>query len=518
MKLKQLSKILFSIGLVGAALGASFLPATAQAPTDVRVALVIGNAAYAGDAALVNPSNDARAMAQTLRGLGFNVVELVNGNKAQMMAAIEKARESLRGKNAIGMLYYAGHGLQLDWRNFMVPVDAKLARASDVPTQTIDLDSVVSAFKQAGNRMNIVILDACRDNPFASSGSGKGLAQLDAPPGTFLAYATAPGNVAEDGEVVANGQGNGLYTGFLLQELKKPQAKIEDVFKRVRFNVRQKSNGRQIPWESTSLEDDFYFSTGFKPTQTMSEQEKDKQFAIEKADWDKIKDSDSVNDFYVFLQKFPTGNISSMAQHKVNKLQKDQTIVVADQKGLTGRSFFNSAKNGDVFRFEVKDGVSGASKGFATITMKQIGDDLFQGTSDNRSVWGGAVIDGSGSLVADGGGAKFDPPMVVVPGGDLKVGNKDESRSVRYDPSGSSSWVQSSSKVTGRERIKTAFGEIETFRMEWVQKNQNGNIVKNTMWYDPEWVYAVRFSREITLSNGTINRTVREMVERRRGS
>ena len=518
MKLKQHNKILFSIGLLSAAFGSSLLPATAQAPTDVRVALVIGNAAYAGDAALVNPSNDAREMAQILRELGFTVVEVVNGNKAQMVAAIEKSRESLRGKNAIGMLYYAGHGLQLDWRNFMVPIDAKLARASDVPTQTIDIDSVLNVFKQAGNRMNIVILDACRDNPFASSGSGKGLAQLDAPTGTFLAYATAPGNVAEDGEVVSNGQGNGLYTGFLLQELKKPQAKIEDVFKRVRFHVRQKSSGRQIPWESTSLEDDFYFSTGFKPTQTVSEQAKDIQFAIEKAEWDKIKDSTAVNDFYAFLQKFPTGNITSMAQHKLEKLQKDQTIVVADQKGLKGRSFFNSAKNGDVFRFEVKDGVSSASRGFATITMKQIGDDLFQGTSDNRSVWPGAVVDGSGSLVADGSGAKFDPPMSLVPGGDLKVGSKDESRSIRYDPNGSTSWIQSNSKVTGRERIKTAFGEIETFRMEWVQKQQNGTIIKNILWYDPEWVYAVRFSREVTLANGSINRTVREMVERRRGS
>jgi hypothetical protein len=361
-------------------------------------------------------------------------------------------------------------------------------------------------------------LDACRDNPFSSSGSGKGLAQLDAPSGTFLAYATAPGNVAEDGEVVANGQGNGLYTGFLLQELKKPQAKIEDVFKRVRFNVRQKSNGRQIPWESTSLEDDFYFNASYKPQQATSEQEKEKQFAIEKAEWDKIKDSNSANDFYTFLQKFPTGSISSIAQHRVEKLQKDQTVVVADKQGLKGRSFFNSARNGDVFRFEVKDGVSGASRGFATITMKQLGDDLFQGASDNPRVWPGATIDGSGSLVADATGARFDPPMVIVPGGDLKVGNKDQSRSVRFDTSGSSSWVESSSKVTGRERIKTAFGEIETFRMEWVQKQESGNIVKNTIWYDPEWVYAVRFSREITLANGAISRTVREMVERRRGS
>lgn len=237
---------------------------SAQAPLDVRVALIIGNSAYAGNMALVNPANDAKAMADVLKRLGFTVIELRDGNKAQMAAAITQVSNSLKGKQGVGMLYYAGHGLQLDWRNYMVPVDANLKSAADVPGQTIDLSSVVDIFKAAGNRMNIVVLDACRDNPFGgNTSSAKGLAQLDAPPSTFLAYATAPGNVAEDGDVKS---GNGLYTQFLLQELKRPTAKIEDVFKRVRLNVRKQSNGRQIPWESTSLEDDFFFNDGVKYT------------------------------------------------------------------------------------------------------------------------------------------------------------------------------------------------------------------------------------------------------------
>jgi uncharacterized caspase-like protein len=237
---------------------------SAQAPLDVRVALIIGNSAYAGNMALINPANDAKAMADVLKRLGFTVVELRDGNKAQMSAAIAQVSNSLKGKQGVGMLYYAGHGLQLDWRNYMVPVDANLKTAADVAGQTIDLSSVVDIFKAAGNRMNIVVLDACRDNPFGgNTSSAKGLAQLDAPPSTFLAYATAPGNVAEDGDVKS---GNGLYTQFLLQELKRPTAKIEDVFKRVRLNVRKQSNGRQIPWESTSLEDDFFFNDGVKYT------------------------------------------------------------------------------------------------------------------------------------------------------------------------------------------------------------------------------------------------------------
>jgi len=250
--------------------------ASAQAPLDIRVALVIGNAAYEGAGALVNPVNDAHAMADTLKHLGFSVVELRDGGKSQMNEAIDTVRKSLNGKQGVGMLYYAGHGLQLDWHNYLVPVDAKLLRAVDVPTQAVDVNAVINAFKSAGNRMNIVVLDACRDNPFAGTGAGKGLAQQDAPPGTFLAYATAPGNVAEDGDAKsADGQsGNGLYTQYLLLELRKPIAKIEDVFKRVRLNVRQRSQGRQIPWESTSLEDDFYFNDGSWYTQKPEELER----------------------------------------------------------------------------------------------------------------------------------------------------------------------------------------------------------------------------------------------------
>lgn len=234
----------------------------AQAPLDVRVALVIGNAAYVNIPALGNSTNDAKSMANILRKLGFQVVEVVDGSKAQMEQAIQNLQALLKGKQAVAMLYYAGHGLQLDWHNYMVPVDVKLKQASDVPKQTVDIEAVLSSFKNATTRMNIIVLDACRDNPFSDKASGKGLAQLDAPVGTFLAFATAPGNVAEDGD---QDSGNGLFTQFLLKELQKP-ARIEDVFKRVRLQVRQKSQGRQIPWDSSSLEDDFSFNDGHQHT------------------------------------------------------------------------------------------------------------------------------------------------------------------------------------------------------------------------------------------------------------
>ena len=234
--------------------------ARAQAPVDLRVALVVGNAAY-HEAPLVTPANDAKAMSDTLRGLGFIVVEARDASRLEMEAALVQARDAMKGGNAVGMLYYSGHAMQLGWHNYTVPLDAKFSGPQDVPATAIDVQRVVDAFKSSGNRMNIFVLDACRENSFGASASGRGLAQMDAPPDTLLAYSAAPGEVADDGDA---GDGNGLYARHLLRELKQPGAKIEDVFKRVRFQVRRQSQGRQVPWESTSLESDFYFDPEFR--------------------------------------------------------------------------------------------------------------------------------------------------------------------------------------------------------------------------------------------------------------
>ena len=247
-------------------------------------------------------------------------MELRDASKEQMVAAVSRMQDALRGKSAIGMLYYAGHGFQLDWRNYMVSIDAKLTKASEVSAQAVDVKSVIDAFKTDGNRMNIVVLDACRDNPFGEALATKGLAPMDAPADTFLAYATAPGNVAEDGETSGS---NGLYTRYLLQELTRPVARIEDVFKRVRLNVRQQSRGRQIPWESTSLEDDFYFNDDkiVSPVQ-LSSSELARTFAVEKQDWAEISASWNAADFYAFLVKYPKGFLTEQAQFRLDQVQR----------------------------------------------------------------------------------------------------------------------------------------------------------------------------------------------------
>ncbi len=325
--------------LLVAVTSASLLGAAdAQAPVNVRVALVIGNAAYVA-APLLNSTNDALAMARVLKSLGFQVIEVNDASKAQMASVIERTKRALAGKHGVALFYYAGHGMQLDWHNYLIPVDAKLQKAEDVPQQTLDVDAVMSAFKSAETRMNILVLDACRDNPFEAEASGKGLAPLDAPPGTFLAYATAPGNVARDG---TEASGHGLYTQYLVEELEKPGAKIEDVFKRVRTHVRQDSRGRQIPWESTSLEEDFYFggapasivTAPLEPGSLEALARQQTEFEAEKTDWDRIRESSKPDDFFAYLNAHPNGYMSEQAQFRAGP------VAEAGHRGATeeGRS------------------------------------------------------------------------------------------------------------------------------------------------------------------------------------
>ena len=503
-----------SLGLLFAA--GTLLPSIAQAPSEVRIALVIGNAAYPGAAALANPGNDAKAMGETLRGLGFTVVEARDASRAQIIQAISTVRDNLKGRQGTGMLYYAGHGLQLDWRNYMVPVDAKMSKAADVPEQAVDLGQVIDAFKAAGNKMNIVVLDACRDNPFAGTASGKGLAQLDAPPGTFLAYATAPGNVAEDGEAKADS--NGLYTKYLLQELKKPQAKIEDVFKRVRLNVRQQSQGRQIPWESTSLEDDFFFNAGLKPTQKLSDSEKDKAFTTEKADWDKIKDSKNVDDIYAFLQKYPNGNINGLAQGAIELLQSAKTQAVADKDGMVYKSPFQAYREGDKYQFEARDGLTNVVMGRGSITVRKRDENSIEGVSDVAvPTINNAVLTRGGALVRDGGGS-YDPPYSLYPNGELKIGSRATTRTNVTHNNGFKQWMEATSHVVGKETIDTAFGKVQTIKVEVQMQYQNGNRANMTLWLEPDWGYSVRMRREArSARGGAAEITIREMLSRERG-
>ncbi|MDO9095201.1 MAG: caspase family protein [Rubrivivax sp.] len=231
--------------------------ARAAVPTqEPRHALVVGNASYA-TAPLINSANDATAVAKVLERAGFKVDLKLNASQKQLQDAVTAFGDRLKGGGA-GLFYFAGHGVQIKGRNFMMPVGTDIKREDEVPYKAVDVQQVMDKMETAKNRINVVILDACRDNPFARStrsGSG-GLSQVDAPIGSLVAFATAPGSVASDGR-----GSNGLYTQHLLANMERPGLPIEEVFKRVRLGVRLDSNGGQVPWESTSLEGDFYFFT-----------------------------------------------------------------------------------------------------------------------------------------------------------------------------------------------------------------------------------------------------------------
>jgi len=228
-----------------------------DSPQERRIALVIGNGNYPS-APLRNPVNDARAVAEALKACGFQVTKLEDADREAMFGAVREFGTRIM-QGGVGLFYYAGHGMQVKGRNYLIPVRADIRMEDEVPAQALEVDLVLAKMESARNRLNVLILDACRNNPFARSfrSGSAGLAQMDAPVGSYIAFATAPGKTAFDGTGT-----HGLYTQHLLANLRTPGLKVEDVFKRVRAGVLQDTNGGQVPWDSSSMTGDFYFVPG----------------------------------------------------------------------------------------------------------------------------------------------------------------------------------------------------------------------------------------------------------------
>jgi hypothetical protein len=534
-------------------LAAAFASTTvlAQAPVDTRIALVIGNAAYQQAARLANPVNDATSMAATLKILGFEVVQVKDGSLAQMKEAVQSVQARLQSKNGIGVLYYAGHGVQLDFRNFLIPVDANLSKATDVPVQTLDVATVIDAFKAAGNRMNILVLDACRDNPFLVSATAKGLAPIDAPSGTLLAYATAPGNVASDGEVAS---GNGLYTGHLIRELQKPVTRIEDVFKRVRLQVRQDSAGRQIPWESTSLEEDFYFNDGVKHTfrtedlqrvssmasnrgeqlakeaaraqeasakqaaakvledflnnerqrlkglQTALQQSKEadrlKTLPVEQARDEQFRAEKSDWD-QVRLTKNPVDLYAflkkypagSMSELAQFELDRLQQVALKVQLGREGVAPLASGAR----RFYLGDQIEYDITNVMNGRTGRDRDTVTKADDGRVEINDGAeILDQMGSKQKDRYGT-YDPPLLLSPA-ELALGKKWTSSQEVTFSSGQRSLVTTESEVQALEDVTVPAGKFKAFRVA-SRRNMGDLQVAETRWIAPELMWTVRVDR-----------------------
>ncbi|MBV8031508.1 MAG: caspase family protein [Betaproteobacteria bacterium] len=334
---------------------------TAQAPGgERRVALVIGNSAYK-TSPLRNPVNDARAIGKALAATGFKVTVVEDATQTTMRRVIRSFGDELAA-GGIGVFYYAGHGMQVKGKNFLIPVNADIEREDEVEDGAVDANFVLSKMDSAKNALNLVILDACRNNPFARSfrSGAQGLAQMDAPSGTLIAFATAPGSVAADGD----GE-NGLYTKHLLANLARPGLPVEQLFKEVRIGVTRDTKDRQVPWESSSLKGNFFFVPG-EATLSADEQRRQiekqvsERVAAEKAEvqrqmqkviqemlakqradleeelkragapkpagaapdplqmelafWDSIKNSSNPKDFEAYIAQYPKGTFVALAR------------------------------------------------------------------------------------------------------------------------------------------------------------------------------------------------------------
>ena len=421
-----------ALGVLAAAVAATATLA-ASAP-ESRHALVIGNGAFQ-DAPLPNAVNDARDMAQSLTRSGFAVVVLEDVDLVRMARALRDFGDRIT-KGGVGLFYFAGHGLQVKGRNFLVPAGASIEREDEVAFQALDVNAVLEKMDSARNRSNFVILDACRNNPFGKSFrlAAQGLAPMDAPPNTLIAFSTAPGSVASDG----TGR-NGLYTQHVLAQLEVPGLKVEDVFKRARAAVRAASGGAQVPWENTSLETDFYF----------------------RAPPPAAKPASAARALQVAFAK-PSATAPRRAEPP-------------------------SLSPGDRWtyrRIDVSTGESRSSRyEIATIEGREV-----LGVSADRFDTEWAL------LFSKGDGLRFEPraPRMVWP---MALGAEAK---VEYRVLGSKDYpewtVEATIRVVGLERVTVPAGSFDTFRVEvsgrYHQTRANGRsgsgTFKNVYWYSPE--------------------------------
>lgn len=238
-----------------------------------RVALVIGNSAYRAVSPLPNAESDAKRMTELLGSAGFEVISKPDLSQDDLRKTIGEFAGKLAasGPDTVALVFYAGHGIQVDGENFLVPVDVDPKREADIPLQAVRLNDLLNTLNSVPNKMRIVMLDACRNNPFPAINqtTGRGLAMVDTKsgaPGTFISYSTSPGAEAEDGTGA-----NSPYTTALLNVAREAGLPIEEAFKRVRVAVNDATQGRQVPWESSSLTSDFRFFAGDNPVQPVGQ-------------------------------------------------------------------------------------------------------------------------------------------------------------------------------------------------------------------------------------------------------
>jgi uncharacterized caspase-like protein len=304
---------------------------TAAAPGKAQVALVVGIGAYQNAPPLPNPPNDARALAESLKKLGFQVELAVDPDKARLEQAIKRFGDQLQGAK-VGLFFYAGHGLQVNGRNFLVPADAKIDNERSLPFAAVDADLVLTQM-ETSTPVSLIFLDACRDNPFSrslarsmgtrSSAVGRGLAQIAAGEGSLIVFATQPGNVAEDGQT-----GHSPFTEALLKNLTAPGLEVRQMLTRVRLQVKEQTNGKQIPWDHSSLTQDYFFmgptTVIVQPQAAPAAEPKATgvdPMAVQLSLWESVRSSQDPADFEDYLKQYPDGKFAAIARRRLAALK-----------------------------------------------------------------------------------------------------------------------------------------------------------------------------------------------------
>jgi hypothetical protein len=539
-----------------------------------RVAMVIGNSAYRV-APLPNPVNDARVMAELFGQAGFTVDSRLDATRADLVAAVERLGIAARRPETRQVVfYYAGHGVQLDWRNYLLPVDAEVESVAQVKERCVDLGLLLGLLSGGKDKTFIVILDACRDDPFGGAyrPQQKGLSQFDAPVGSLLAYATSPGSVAADGA----GK-NGLYTENLVRELSARGTRIEDAFKRVRLNVRLTSRGGQIPWETTSLEDDVFLFNDAPPK--LSEAELERLIEADLAQWAGIKSSRNVDDWVAYLRKFPNGRFAEIAQVRLGRLLAETerpvavsaiapdpmpttvpstagtSVATRDSEagrdaaatapiavssrpaalpawpaielafGVTVPPLLGPSANpysaghyplgrnytvGDRATFRESDLLTGLDQRVYTLRVTGVDQD-----ADRVEINDGRQIwDTMGNPIKRGN-TQFDVPQQFSPA-ELQVGRK-WTAAFKGTEDGRANSVSFDLHITRRETVSVPAGKFEAFRVEGHGWNwTNGHRLELTMWLVPGLNFLVKYEHLVRTHRGQLVKTERhELVSLR---
>lgn len=297
-----------------------------QSASDRRIALVIGNSAYR-DAPLRNPVNDANAMAESLKQAGFEVILKTNANRKEMNALVRDFGDRLL-RGGMGLFYFAGHGMQVGGKNYLIPVGAEIQREDEVPDESVPADLVLRKMETANNGLNLVIMDACRNNPFARSfrSSSQGLGRMEAPGGTLLVYATRPGSTAADGD----GE-NGVFTKHFLAKMKQPGLDLANLVGEVSDAVEKETRKAQQPWIEGNLKGSrFYF---YGPV-TVQQAPAVHAGAVELQFWQSAEKSNTATAYRAYLNKYPKGEFADLARERLNTLEVAASSSRTEQERL----------------------------------------------------------------------------------------------------------------------------------------------------------------------------------------